>query len=65
VEVATAPLDAVVPTFTGFGISPAVAALYREMYEGIISGRVGWAGGTTRVVRGSTDIEETLRRLLA
>ena len=65
IEVATAPLDAVVPTFTGFGVSPQVAALYREMYEGIISGRVGWAGGAARAVRGSTDLEETVRKLLA
>src|SRR5204862_6697508 len=44
VQVVAAPLDAVVPTFTGFGISAAVAGLYKEMYEGILSGRVGSAG---------------------
>jgi uncharacterized protein YbjT (DUF2867 family) len=60
-----APLDAVVPTFTAMGVAPAVAALYREMFAGIGNGRVAWAGGTARVVRGATAIGEVLRALLA
>lgn len=60
-----APLDAVVPTFTGFGLSHAVAELYREMYAGIASGRVAWQGGAARQVRGTVDIAETLGALLA
>jgi len=59
-----APLDAVVPTFTSFGLSAAVAALYREMYEGIMNGRVAPEAGN-RTVRGSVDISETLSALLA
>jgi uncharacterized protein YbjT (DUF2867 family) len=62
VTVVAAPLDAVVPTFTGFGISPAMAKLYREMYAAIISGRVAFEGTP---VRGTTTIQETLTTLLA
>lgn len=64
VAVQAAPLDAVVPTFTGFGLSTAVAELYREMYAGIISGRVAWQGGKARAMRGSVPIEDTLAKLL-
>jgi uncharacterized protein YbjT (DUF2867 family) len=60
-----APLDAVVPTFTGFGLSQAVAELYRELYAGIASGHVAWQGGTARQVRGTVEIAETLGTLLA
>lgn len=62
VSVVAGPLEAVVPTFTGFGISPAMAALYQEMYAGIISGRVAYEGSATR---GATTFEDTLRTLLA
>ena len=57
-----APLDAVVPTFTGFGISPAVAALFREMFAGIASGRVAFE--TPHQVRGTVEIGETLKAML-
>jgi uncharacterized protein YbjT (DUF2867 family) len=60
-----APLDAVVPTFTGFGLSKAVAELYRELYAGIASGRVAWEGGAARQLRGAVDIADTLGGLLA
>ncbi|MDX2090440.1 MAG: NmrA family NAD(P)-binding protein [Kofleriaceae bacterium] len=56
-----APLDAVVPTFTSFGISAAAAELYREMYAGIMSGHV--APETTQV-RGTVEIRDTLAALL-
>jgi uncharacterized protein YbjT (DUF2867 family) len=59
-----APLDAVVPTFTGLGIHAAVATLYREMYAGIGGGRVAWEGGAARAVRGTVTIDTTLRALL-
>jgi uncharacterized protein YbjT (DUF2867 family) len=59
-----APLDAVVPTFTSFGVSEAVAILYREMYEGIASGRVAPEPGQ-RVVRGTVEVRETLAALLS
>ena len=59
-----APLDAVVPTFTSFGMSAAVAELYREMYAGIIAGRVAWEGPGAPT-RGATTIDEVLAGLLA
>ena len=60
-----APLEAVVPTFTSFGLSAPVAALFREMYEGIVSGQVVWEGGAARAVRGTVTLDDTLRTLLA
>lgn len=57
------PIDAMVPTLTGFGFPEDVASLYREMTEGVISGRVAFEGGHRRV-RGETDLETVLRGIL-
>ena len=65
IQLVEAPLDAIVPTFTGFGISSDIAGLFRDMYAGIVEGRVSWQGGSTEARRGSTSVEETLRSLLA
>jgi uncharacterized protein YbjT (DUF2867 family) len=65
VDAQDAPLDAVVPTFTSFGLSPAFAGLFRELYAGIIAGRVTWQGAPARQVRGSVTVESFLRPLLA
>jgi uncharacterized protein YbjT (DUF2867 family) len=63
VTVAEAPLDAVVPTYMQYGISEHVATLFREMYEGFISGNITWEGaGEPR--RGVTTPEEVLRPML-
>jgi hypothetical protein len=64
VRVQEAPLDAVVPTFTGFGMSKDLAALYREMLEGFITGRITAEAGQRRVT-GTTSIETFLRGALA
>src|SRR6185369_7502192 len=40
VQVVEAPLDAVVQTFTSFGMSENIAQLFREMYEGMALGKV-------------------------
>jgi len=59
------PLEGVVPTFTGFGMSTEMATLYKEMFEGVIAGRVAPVGGAnTRVVRGNIGLDATLRALL-
>ena len=58
-----APLEAVVPTFTSFGVSQNVAELFRELNAGIASGRVAWEG-TGETVRGKTTVKEALRPLL-
>jgi NAD(P)H dehydrogenase (quinone) len=60
-----APLDAVVPTFTSFGVSQAVGELYREMFAGIASGHIAWQGGAARQVRGTVEVADTLGALLA
>lgn len=65
VTVAEAPLEAVVPTFTSFGMSEHAAGLFKEMYEGIRSGHVAWEGGDAEAVRGTTSIEDVLGQLLA
>jgi uncharacterized protein YbjT (DUF2867 family) len=57
------PLDAVVPTFTSFGISANVAGLFRDMYAGLANGTVAWEGGSASARRGKTSLEETLRAL--
>lgn len=60
VKVVEAPLDAVVPTFTGFGFSENVAGLFREMYAGVASGVVSFEG-RGESARGATTVEEALR----
>lgn len=64
VKAVAAPLEAVVPVFTGFGMSPAMAGLFAEMYGAIASGRVAYAGDGRRV-RGTTTVAEVLRPLVA
>jgi uncharacterized protein YbjT (DUF2867 family) len=63
VQVAEGPLDAVVPAFMSFGISEHMAGLYREMYEGVINGRVAW-DGTGERRRGTTTAREVLAGML-
>lgn len=58
-----AGIDALVPTLTGFGFTPSLAELYREMTAGIEAGHVAFEG-THRTVRGPTDLETVLRGLL-
>jgi uncharacterized protein YbjT (DUF2867 family) len=62
IQVVEPPFDAVVPTFTSFGISQNVAELYREMYEGFASGLI--VPGDGEKVRGTTSLETTLKALL-
>lgn len=62
VKVVEAPLDAVVPTFTSFGISSNVAGLFREMYEALAKGKLAAEPGEH--ARGTTPLEDTLRALL-
>ena len=63
VRAVEAPLDAVVPTFTSFGISQHMAEIYREMYASFIAGIITWEGKGERV-RGTIGLEEGLRALL-
>lgn len=63
IAVQPAPLEAVVPTFTQFGISAQVAELYREMYAGINSGLVA-PDARSKQLRGTVDIRDTLAAML-
>jgi uncharacterized protein YbjT (DUF2867 family) len=63
IKAVQSPLDAVVPTFTSFGVSQNIAELYREMYAAITAGRVTPEPANEHV-RGSTSVEETLRLAL-
>ena len=61
--VQVAPLDAVVPAFTSFGMPKDLAELYREMLEGITKGHVSYDGAGRKVV-GETSLEDVLRGLV-
>ncbi len=63
IQVAEAPLDAVVPTLTGFGMPEDLASLYREMLGAFGAGHVTWEKQHQRVV-GKTPVEAVLRDLL-
>ncbi|MBK8259241.1 MAG: NAD(P)H-binding protein [Polyangiaceae bacterium] len=64
VKAVAVPLEAMVPTLTGFGFSANVAGLYREMTEGFAKGAIKF-DGKGRAVRGKTTLEEVLRPALA
>ena len=58
------PLDAMVPTLTGFGISPNVAGLLREMTDASHRGLIRFEG-KGRAIRGTRTLGEVLRARLA
>jgi uncharacterized protein YbjT (DUF2867 family) len=57
------PLEAMVPTLTGFGFPADLAALYHEMTDGMIRGHVAFEGGHRRV-HGETELATVLRGIL-
>jgi uncharacterized protein YbjT (DUF2867 family) len=63
VKVVEAPLAAVVPTFTSFGASENIAALYRDLFAAIAQGALVPEPGEQ--LRGKTPLETTLRALLS
>jgi len=64
ITVHEAPLDAMLPTLTGFGLPQEVAGMYREMTAGLLNGHVAFEGGHRRV-QGTTSLEVVLRSMLA
>ena len=58
------PMDALVPTYTQFGMSENVAGLYREMMEGLGKGLVAFEGKGRRV-HAKITLEEVLKPALA
>ncbi len=65
VRVQGAPLDAVVPTFTSFGLPVGAAQLFRELYEGLNSGHIAREGGRATLRLGTLTPGEVLAPLLA
>jgi uncharacterized protein YbjT (DUF2867 family) len=63
ITVAEAPLDAVVPTFKSFGMPTELAGLYREMFEGMLSGKIDFETGHRRAPA-TTPLEVVLKELL-
>jgi uncharacterized protein YbjT (DUF2867 family) len=63
IRVQEAPLDALVPTLTGFGISADVAGLYREMFEAFGTGKIQW-DASQRKILGKTSVETVVRGIL-
>ncbi|RYE85133.1 MAG: NmrA family protein, partial [Myxococcales bacterium] len=59
-----APLEAVVPTMTRMGMTATLAELFRQMYAGVIGGRVAPEAGA-RAVRGTVTAGEVLGPMLA
>lgn len=64
VKLETHPLEAVIPTLTSMGFSQDIAALFREMMEGINSGHVTYEGKGATFQRGSVTALETVKQLL-
>jgi uncharacterized protein YbjT (DUF2867 family) len=60
VKATALPIDALVPTMTQFGVSPNVAALYREMTEALGTGLVRFEGNR-QSVRGKIPLGDVLR----
>lgn len=63
IAVAEAPVSAMAATLTGYGFPADVAALYQEMTEGLISGRVDFEGGHRRAT-GQVTLEAFLAEAL-
>jgi uncharacterized protein YbjT (DUF2867 family) len=58
------PAAAIVPALQGAGLNAHWAKLFEEMILAVNDGRVTWEGGSARAVRGKTEIDVVLRRLL-
>ena len=61
VKTVALPNDAVVPTFTGMGISPDFSELFRRLYADINSDKVHWQSPRS-LCRGETTLEDALKR---
>jgi len=64
VRLETHPLDAVIPTLTAMGFSQDLAALFREMIEGINSGHVAYEGKGAEFHRGHVTALEAINQMM-
>ena len=58
------PAEAMVPTLMGAGLNRHWAELYQEMTIASNNGHLAWEGGRARFVRGTTEIDAALSRLV-
>jgi uncharacterized protein YbjT (DUF2867 family) len=63
ITVHEAPVAGMAAALQSFGLSSSIAALYQEMIESFLGGRIGWEGGHERRP-GTTTLEEVLRGLV-
>jgi uncharacterized protein YbjT (DUF2867 family) len=59
-----APEDAIVPALMGAGLNRHWAELYRELTHALNDGHMAWEGGRARAVRGTTEIDAVLSKLV-
>ena len=64
VSVVPVPPEGIVPALTQAGLGEEMAGLMREMAVGMDAGRVAFAGGTARVVRGKVPLAAVVGQLL-
>jgi uncharacterized protein YbjT (DUF2867 family) len=65
ITVAEGPEEAIVPALMGAGLNAHWAGLYKAMIHGVNVGHVDFERGSARGVRGTTEAETVLKRLLA
>ena len=58
------PEDAMVPALMGAGLNRHWAELYQEMTKASNNGHLAWEGGRARFVRGTTEIDAVLLKLV-
>ena len=58
------PAEAMVPTLMGAGLNRHWAELYQEMTIASNNGHLAWEGGRARFVRGTTEIDAALSKLV-
>jgi uncharacterized protein YbjT (DUF2867 family) len=64
VTVQQGPEDAMVPALMGAGLNRHWAELYQELTHALNDGHMAWEGGRARAVRGTTEIDAVLSRLV-
>jgi len=63
-QVVSSPPEGMAQALVGFGLPPAVAALYQEMTIALVAGKIRWQKGLRHVNR-TTSLDDALRGLIA
>jgi hypothetical protein len=56
--------DAMVPALMAAGMNRRWAELYQETFHALNNGHIAWQGGQARFVRGTTEIDVVLSKLV-